>query len=74
MTLLYPQSIYQNLYDCLSDPGELGVIDAIRAAEIHSDCSERCHPRQRAQQAIASAGPGRLAVRAADPEPEVHGP
>ncbi|WP_194819985.1 hypothetical protein [Nocardia sp. XZ_19_385] len=47
--------LYQNLYDCLSDPGELDVIDAIRAAEIHTACSERCQPRRRAQQTIASA-------------------
>ncbi|MEV6279311.1 hypothetical protein [Nocardia sp. NPDC051832] len=57
MSFQYAQvpRLYQNLYDCLSDPGELDVIDAIRAAEIHAACSERCHPRRRAQQRIATA-------------------
>ncbi|MFC9898101.1 hypothetical protein ACFVMC_30795 [Nocardia sp. NPDC127579] len=58
MTYQDPQQLrlYQNLYDCLADPGELDIIDAMRAAEIHLGCSERCHPRRRAQQRIAAQG------------------
>ncbi|MEU8899948.1 hypothetical protein [Nocardia sp. NPDC048505] len=60
MTFPNPHTIrlYQNLYDCLSDPGELDLFDALRAADIHLGCSERCHPRRRAQQSIDAVRTG----------------